>query len=396
VVVRGLLITVIVFSWYSAWTWTAGHESFSLMLFADNDLTSMQAMTVTEVVQKTTGNNESNVHEASLSENSSLPSRIRHWGNSATVSDTTTIKDTDSYNQTTTNKPPITILIQLAGEMGNNLGKIAYGICLQEYLREDFDTPSEIVLRHQERPKWRAAYQNLVKCFPWTRQFDFSTGNTPSFREFLESQPAQTVPWWKTMEEANLGRNAEKRHAALQYVVDLWGNNSDPSTIDTTGTLNITLANGARLTNPFLYATAHGSRQPCYDRFYDTIRERLNFDSDACCSQLPLANESVFVSLNGTDLVYSRLLVLFLYSHVLCRRITAFSKFFGGNAASRKETRLRRIKSIRYSYQIIETSRSEERSSCYSCGERRDDGGTFVHGGTGETQYIFSYCFQSS
>ena len=192
-------------------------------------------------------------------------------GNSSTISDKQTI-------------PPLTIVVQLMGEMGNNLGKIACGICLQEYLKQDFDTPSKIVLRHQDHPKWIRGYHNLVKCFPWTRQFDFGAANTPSFKDF--QQNAASLDWWATMEQVN---HESTRQPALQHIVNLRRNNSG-------ATLNVTLTNGERISDPFILSTAQGARQSCYDRFYDIIRDHLAYEHDTCCGQLPFDNETVFVS----------------------------------------------------------------------------------------------------
>lgn len=186
----------------------------------------------------------------------------------------------------------ISILVQLSGELGNNLGKFAHGICLQEWLQDEFQTASTIVVRHQLHPKWIHGYRNAVKCFPYTRQFDFAAGNTPSIDAWLTGP--KHPHWWETMLRVNReGAEAATIRQALGSLVRQWRLNLT----NATSTLpNVTTSRGTPLSNPFLYANQFAHLHVCMDKYYDIIRARLAFNSSECCNQVPLANETVFVS----------------------------------------------------------------------------------------------------
>ena len=196
------------------------------------------------------------------------------------------------YQHTFSSNQTMTILVQLSGELGNNLGKIAHGICLQEWLQEEFDTISTIVLRHQRHDKWIRGYQNAIKCFPYTRQFDFAAGNTPSMDAWLAGP--NHPDWWETMQLVNgNGADSATIRRALKSTVNQWRQNLANASSFLN---NVTTANGTPVSQPFLYANQFAHLHVCMDRYYDVIRARLAFDTSECCQQVPFANETVFVS----------------------------------------------------------------------------------------------------
>lgn len=186
----------------------------------------------------------------------------------------------------------ITILVQLSGELGNNLGKLAHGVCLQEWLNEEFQTPSTIVLRRQQHSKWIHGYRNAIQCFPFTRQFDFEAGNTPSIDSWLAKSSYPN--WWETMLSVNQrGADEIMIRQALQSTVHSWRQNlaNQSSTL-----ANVTARDKSPLSKPFILSQEFAHLHVCMDKYYDTIRTRLEFDTRACCNQVPVANETVFVS----------------------------------------------------------------------------------------------------
>lgn len=76
---------------------------------------------------------------------------------------------------------PATIVVQLSGEMGNNMCKLAQGHALSQWLKELTGLPTELVLRHQDASKWIGAAKDMRQCFPAFRHADFEQGNTPEF-----------------------------------------------------------------------------------------------------------------------------------------------------------------------------------------------------------------------
>ena len=179
----------------------------------------------------------------------------------------------------------LSILVQLSGEMGNNLDKIAHGICMQEWLKDEFNTPSTMYFRHQTVSKWTKGRRNTVLCFPWAKQFDFAAGNTPSIDIFLKQKP----DWYPRMANIN-GNNATEIHEALRFSVDLWHENIANGTAFS----NYTANDDTHLSAPFLHSNKFVHLHVCMDKYYDVIRERFQIDKKACCDQVPAANETVF------------------------------------------------------------------------------------------------------
>ena len=203
----------------------------------------------------------------------------------------------------------ISILVQLSGELGNNLAKISHGICLQEWLQEEFNTASTIILRHQLHPKWIRGYQNAIRCFPYTRQFDFEAGNSPSIDAWLKGPVFPE--WWERMMSLNQEHAETAIRQGLQSIVDLWRKNQANASFSLT---NVTTVAGTSLSSPFLFANKFADLHVCMDKYYDTIRARLEFDARECCNQVPFANETVFVCEHENE------------SHLLTRYLLHFSK----------------------------------------------------------------------
>jgi hypothetical protein len=80
-----------------------------------------------------------------------------------------------------TNNQVVTIVAQLGGELGNQLQKIANGLCVQHHVEKHLGLRTKLMLRAQERPKWKHAMESTKEAFPNTRPFDFRAGNTEEF-----------------------------------------------------------------------------------------------------------------------------------------------------------------------------------------------------------------------
>lgn len=184
--------------------------------------------------------------------------------------------------------PPLSIVVQLSGELGNNLDKFAHGICLKEWLMDEFQQQSNLIIRHQNVGKWVNGFHNARRCFPWTRQFDWRAGNTPAIDRVLKNpnDDADHTEWWNSVQGVN-SDNETVVHYALQQAVRMYkGRPVNNRTIDL----------GVNLTVPWLYASSFVHYHVCMDRYYDIIVDRLRFDTAACCKQIPEPDESVFVS----------------------------------------------------------------------------------------------------
>jgi hypothetical protein len=188
-------------------------------------------------------------------------------------------------------KLPISIVVQLSGEMGNNLHKIAFGQALQNLLFQRYQMDTQLVFRRQERGgKWVFARKDIQQCFPNLRDFDFELGNSDEFDE----RRRQQANWLKDREAFQLlelpnGINASLVDKGLEYLHRLVAN-------QTTDRTTMELPPNANISLPFIYSQAFVNYS-LIDQFYNDFRELFAFDELACCNLLPDADESVFVSL---------------------------------------------------------------------------------------------------
>jgi hypothetical protein len=214
----------------------------------------------------------------------------------------------------------LSIVCQLSGEFGNNIGKFVHAYVLWRKLTQARATPTRhqsfqrsnttdnknattlpfnyrIILRHQLRGKWVRGRDDARLCFPSSLgRFDFELGNGPDFDARLAQQ---TQRQW--MEQFQ-GVNIDPKH--VQGALDNF-------TRITTAQRLIDGANFARLKNksnssihslvslPFLLSSTMAG-PPNFaefvDDYYHGIRRLLQFDEQACCALKPDPDESVFVS----------------------------------------------------------------------------------------------------
>lgn len=80
-----------------------------------------------------------------------------------------------------------TILLQLSGEFGNHLHKLALAKALQWMAQDEYGLDLKLVLKHQDHPKWLSARKDLQKCFASLRPLHFKEGNNKAY----ESQKLQ-------------------------------------------------------------------------------------------------------------------------------------------------------------------------------------------------------------
>ena len=189
---------------------------------------------------------------------------------------------------------PISVVVQLSGEMGNNLHKIAFGRALQNMIWERYQMGTVLVLQHQEKGgKWVSAMQNIQRCFPNLRTYDFELGNQP---EFVRRRHQQR-DWLRFVMNSTSSSRLEIPNGADDTYID--------QTLDylyRIVTSNRTqlplLETNATITFPFLYSQAFVG-YAYIDRFYDDFQRFFAFDNEECCEHVPYADESVFVRLFG-------------------------------------------------------------------------------------------------
>jgi hypothetical protein len=206
--------------------------------------------------------------------------------------------DADGFN--------ISIVVQLSGELGNHLSKVAFGYAIQQLLMERHAIRSHLVLQHQERvTKWKTARRDLQQCFPFFRGADFELGNSPEFFSLQARQQEAdhydhrhfVFPQHTTMDEIDFKLNVVAQ--ILKKTNKDGYQNNQPSNTTVTAGIHIFDKNG-NITLPFLHVQDFAAF-PLLDLYYNELRELFAFDRDACCSQLPYDDEAVFVSKSTSE-----------------------------------------------------------------------------------------------
>lgn len=215
-----------------------------------------------------------------------------------------------------------TIVVQLSGEMGNQLSKIAHGHALLLWLKREFRLDATIVLRHQEkRKKWIPARENVQKCFPATRSYDFSAANTLEFDNRFQVQSAWLGSSLDAINDPESVANDVSR--ALQLFAQ-FNRSAEVHEQHSSSNSNISL--------PFLYSDLLVMDDLFMDRFYDDYRELFRFDP-ACCQHRPEPDESVFVSV----LSQATSSIPLCFAHYVVRFfLAALSQLSQGNAEKSK------------------------------------------------------------
>lgn len=189
----------------------------------------------------------------------------------------------------TTNHNNTTLVVQMSGELGNQISKIVYGLGLKLFAKQKYGIDLGIKLRAQENSKWLHAMKDTKECFPKTRVLNFRECNTD---EFLHMKKQQQM--WVGDNDSKLlhfrgNDNFNQTHVekGLSFLQSTLARMDIPPT-DTTA--NITL--------PFLYADTFAVASTfLIDLYYEEIRDFFTFD-DSVCKALPYPDETVMVSVN--------------------------------------------------------------------------------------------------
>jgi hypothetical protein len=207
------------------------------------------------------------------------------------------ISSSRMISQTTTDAAKATIVVFLTGHFGNYISGIAHAKGLQLSLLKEYGIRADLALFHDQNPRvWKRVRRELQLCFPNLRPLDFAKANGPEYQE----RARQQNEWLGTQQRRRLSSinqainppyalvgviNETNVMAGLQHYHELLTDPTRPN-----------IPANANLAVPFLFSTTFSSSF-VVDKFYDEIRNFLQFD-DSCCGQVPDPDESVFVSIN--------------------------------------------------------------------------------------------------
>ena len=203
------------------------------------------------------------------------------------LQNTTITKETKPKNFNLTKEA--TILIQLSGEMANNLMHIAHGLGLKYWAKEEYGIETNIVLRHDTGPntrapypKWKRARDAIQKCFPGLAKMDFTEGNSKEFN----SMQTKEMEWLgnerfdhltgmiNSPDPIEIGKGLE--YLANEIL-------TDPDRPVSSKTIRL----------PYMFSQGLDAF-PMIDRYYSQIKHVFRFNDTACCSTIPDPDESVF------------------------------------------------------------------------------------------------------
>jgi hypothetical protein len=180
---------------------------------------------------------------------------------------------------------PITIIIYVTGEMGNFLSKIAYGYSVSWILQEEYNITTKIIIRHQSNGKWSQASKNVQACFPSTRYWSFSEGNTDEY----ELRNKQQQRWLKSNDQIfTIKKGCIQEHcirSKLKLITNSLLNTSDLPVIE--DNYNISL--------PFIMIDDFATVSYFNDKYASRIAKLFWYDVDnpKCCGVRADADESV-------------------------------------------------------------------------------------------------------
>jgi len=202
---------------------------------------------------------------------------------------------------------PPTIVCQLSGEMGNNLGKYAHCMALARWLEErqlyGLTEKATIVLRHQSLAKWAHARRDLQQCFPHFRNLDFEEGNTKDFDAKVPLLEELMGPRLRQSNTTTAGIGSGNKLTNVLTDINSPVLHQVKQTVQTyVDKRNMVCANSSATANhqglplPFLYSNYMVGFDGYLEEFLDDYRRIFAFDEEACCQHRAEPDETVFVS----------------------------------------------------------------------------------------------------
>lgn len=194
-----------------------------------------------------------------------------------------------SINNVTQHRP-VTIVVQLSGELGNQIGKISSGLYVQNLIKTRLGLKTEIKLRAQDSSKWKRAMQWTKEAFPNTRSMDFREANTFEFDE-MRSLQAQWIDEKLAENKFNLTHIKDPHslkhlksnfHDAIEMLRQAW-TMEKPANVS-----------GGNFSFPFVYVDRFLPEIPLFEECYTLVRDFFTIDEKAICKKIPDPDETVF------------------------------------------------------------------------------------------------------
>jgi hypothetical protein len=191
---------------------------------------------------------------------------------------TTIAAATSSSSESADQVVNIIITVQLSGELGNHLSKLASGVGVALSLRDDYNMSNvQLRLRHQDHTdKWQNPVQDLHRCFPFARNLDFSEAQDDEDGHYDQKQHRY---------DGINSDNATVVRAAIRQIAQ------DAKSLASSSTSALASSPSSAPPSPLTISVRsdHLSILDYYmDRYYDVYRDYFAMDGAWCCDD---ANE---------------------------------------------------------------------------------------------------------
>eukprot|EP00980_Cylindrotheca_fusiformis_P008451 scaffold1786_cov138-Cylindrotheca_fusiformis.AAC.9 len=186
----------------------------------------------------------------------------------------------------------VSVVVQLSGGMGNNVLRMANGICIKHAIENELGLRADIILRAQEQSKWKFAMLAMKAVFPKTRRLNFREGNSKEFG-LARKQQAEWLSQLKSAKKVDLTNitipkvlektcKFERCHRDLiQLLNQTWYLDRPSIPLDSNFSI------------PHIYADTMADAY-CWDVMYDELKAFFKVDTERICKKIPEPDETVF------------------------------------------------------------------------------------------------------
>ena len=211
-----------------------------------------------------------------------------------TSDNTTDIQSSGPSRSNSSSDQPLTIVVQLSGELGNQVLKMGEGFCIKRMVETKLGIKTEIKLRHQDLSKWKRAMEATKAVFPNTRGLDFEEANT---KEFDEARSVQKS-WLQSLAEERKDLDWTDRSILERKYCDKMNGKQCMETLlnmlNQTWYLERPSFHGEKTSYsiPHVY-TNDFMADECLDLVYNDLREFFTIDEEKVCKLIPDPDETV-------------------------------------------------------------------------------------------------------
>jgi hypothetical protein len=184
----------------------------------------------------------------------------------------------------------ITLIVEFKGELGNYLSKLASARITQLMAQRKYPhIHIQLIGQHHSQAKWKLARDDLVRCFPTFRNFEFEGGIHDTNNDFATIQRMQES--WLNVKQRKMLTNVRSLTFLDSLLLEQELNSSK------TPRLPPPTNRSWKYSLPYLTSNSFSLSEVLQNEYYyNDIRKWMRFNETACCNpdQTPNSNEIVF------------------------------------------------------------------------------------------------------